>query len=353
MECFIVPPYMLERIAGLQDPRFKRAAECARSSRELDDPFRNVRSGEPRLRAAELASRLPITPPALAGPHRTIFDAADTETLPGKRVRGEGEPTGSDQAVTEAYNGLGSTHKLYRTAYLRASIDNHNLPLNATVHYGKDYDNAFWNGDQMVFGDGDGIIFQGFTSSLSVIGHELTHGVTQYTADLDYEGQSGALNESISDVFGALVEQYAGHQDAVHASWLIGAGLFTAEVQGTALRSMKAPGTAYDDDALGKDPQPATMSGYVQTTDDNGGVHLNSGIPNHAFYLTAAALGGNAWERAGQIWYDTVVGGKLPANCDFIRFATETTDAAATRYGTDSVERTAAAAAWQRVGVTR
>ncbi|MEO7124490.1 MAG: M4 family metallopeptidase, partial [Lacisediminihabitans sp.] len=284
--------------------------------------------------------------------HRTIFDAAGTETLPGTRVRSEGEAAGSDAAVTEAYQGLGSTHELYRVAYQRASIDNHNLPLNATVHYGKDYDNAFWNGDQMVFGDGDGTIFQSFTSSLSVIGHELTHGVTQYTAALDYEGQSGALNESISDVFGALVDQYANHQNAAQASWLIGAGLFTAEVQGKALRSLKAPGTAYDDDVLGKDPQPATMSGYVKTTDDNGGVHLNSGIPNHAFYLVAAALGGYAWERAGQLWYDTLASGTLPTDCDFVRFATETTDAASARYGANSEERSAVAAAWQQVGVS-
>jgi Zn-dependent metalloprotease len=288
----------------------------------------------------------------LEGPHRTIFDAQGSEVLPGRKVRGEGDPAGADASVTEAYDGLGSTHELYRVAYRRASIDDHNLPLNATVHYGRDYDNAFWNGEQMVFGDGDGTIFETFTSSLSVIGHELTHGVTQYTAGLDYEGQSGALNESISDAFGALVEQFAGHQDAAQASWLIGAGLFTEQVQGKALRSMKAPGTAYDDDVLGKDPQPATLSGYVTTEDDNGGVHLNSGIPNHAFYLVASALGGHAWDRAGQIWYDTLVGGTLPADCDFTRFAVETTDAAAARYGSGSAEHSAVVAAWQKVEVT-
>ena len=350
MECFIVPPYLLERIAALEDPRFRRAAISARASRARDDPFRGLRAG---ARSAGVRERMRATGGSpLEGPHRTIFDAGGTEVLPGRKVRGEGDPAGADASVTEAYDGLGSTHELYRLAYRRASIDDHNLPLNATVHYGRDYDNAFWNGEQMVFGDGDGTVFESFTSSLSVIGHELTHGVTQYTAGLDYEGQSGALNESISDAFGALVEQFAGHQDAAQASWLIGAGLFTDQVQGKALRSMKAPGTAYDDDVLGKDPQPATMSGYVTTKDDNGGVHLNSGIPNHAFYLVASALGGHAWDRAGQIWYDTLVGGSLPADCDFARFAAETTDAAASRYGSGSAEHSAVVTAWQKVEVT-
>ncbi|CAM5676724.1 hypothetical protein SFUMM280S_07534 [Streptomyces fumanus] len=155
----------------------------------------------------------------------------------------------------------------------------------------------------MVFGDGDGEIFLDFTIPVDVIGHELVHGVTQYTANLTYFGQPGALNESVSDVFGSLIKQYTLGQSADQADWLIGAGLLAPRVTGVALRSLKAPGTAYDDDVLGKDPQPATMDDYVRTGRDNGGVHINSGIPNHAFYLAATALGGNAWERAGQIWY--------------------------------------------------
>ena len=114
---------------------------------------------------------------------------------------------------------------------------------------------------------------------------------------------------SIADVFGALTEQYGEGQTADQATWLIGEGLFTEAVEGRALRSMSAPGTAYDDDVLGKDPQPGHLDDYVETTDDNGGVHLNSGIPNRALFLVADALGGRAWERAGQVWYDTLVSG--------------------------------------------
>jgi Zn-dependent metalloprotease len=286
-----------------------------------------------------------------AGLQRTIGDGAGAETTPGKIVRREGEDPVADQAVDEAYDGLGATYALYSEVYGRDSIDGAGLPLNATVHYGTDYDNAFWDGTQMVFGDGDGEVFGRFTASISVIGHELTHGVTQYTAGLVYQGQSGALNESISDVFGALVEQYQAKQDVTAATWLIGKGLFTDQVQGTALRSMIAPGTAYDDDVLGKDPQPDNMSGYVTTSSDNGGVHLNSGIPNRAFAVAAVELGGYAWAELGQIWYDTLTGGKLSKTVRFAGFATATTKAARARYGVRSKQELAVRKGWETVGL--
>ena len=281
---------------------------------------------------------------------RTISDTHSTEELPGDRVRGEGEDATGDPAADEAYDALGATYALYSEVFARNSVDGKGLPLDATVHYGRQYDNAFWNGERMVFGDGDGEIFTRFTISASVIGHELTHGVTQYSANLTYQGQSGALNESVSDVFGALVEQYAARQSADEASWLIGAGLFTERVQGTALRSMKAPGTAYDDDELGVDPQPATMAGYVTTSDDNGGVHLNSGIPNHAFYLAATQIGGQAWEGAGRVWYDALTT-RVGASDDFAAFARATTASAGDRFGPQSSQADAVAAAWVAVGV--
>ena len=205
----------------------------------------------------------------------------------------------------------------------------------------------------MVFGDGDGRYFRRFTVSLDVIGHELTHGVTELTAGLTYRGQSGALNECISDVFGSLVRQRALGQSAQEADWLIGADLFTDAVQGVALRSLKAPGTAYDDPALGKDPQPAHMDHYVQTSDDNGGVHINSGIPNHAFYLAASAIGGNAWAGAGRIWYAALTGPGISADCDFATFAGLTLAAALAEFGDASPEVTAVESAWREVGVLR
>ena len=225
------------------------------------------------------------------------------------------------------------------------------MPLLATVHYGRNYDNAFWDGTQMVFGDGDGVIFEPFTKSLDVIGHELAHGVTEHTAGLLYQGQSGALNESISDVFGVLVKQKALGQSAAQADWLVGAELLNPSVKGRALRDMRNPGTAYDDPRLGKDPQPADMAHYVDTQDDNGGVHINSGIPNRAFVLAADAIGGNAWDAPGAIWYAVLSGDGIKADCDFATFAGLTVAAAATAHGDGSAEQEAVRSAWEQVGV--
>jgi Zn-dependent metalloprotease len=231
------------------------------------------------------------------------------------------------------------------------------LKLISTVHYQKGYDNAFWNGQQMAYGDGDEDLpveerlFNRFTISLDIIGHELTHGVTQYEANLTYFGQPGALNESMSDVFGSLVKQYQRGQTADQADWIIGEGLFTSNVNGVGIRSMKAPGTAYDDPVLGKDPQPAHMDDYVNTIEDNGGVHINSGIPNHAFYVVARELGGSAWEKAGRIWYKTLTE-KLTSQSTFQQAADATFAAAGELYGEGSVEQNAVSTGWAAVGIT-
>jgi Zn-dependent metalloprotease len=155
----------------------------------------------------------------------------------------------------------------------------------------------------------------------------------------------------VSDVFGSLVKQYKLNQAANQADWLIGAGLLAPGINGVALRSMNAPGTAYNDKMLGKDPQPADMQHFVQTSQDNGGVHTNSGIPNRAFYLAATAIGGNAWERAGQIWYDTICDKQLSQSASFAMFAASTAAHAAMRYGSASTERKALIDAWGQVGV--
>lgn len=346
----ILPPYILSRIAEHGPPEMRAAAMRGLL---IDPTIRMVRATTAgpvlgvlaRLRAA--AGVVPAPTPL-----RTIRDAKGEPQAPGATiVRREADAPTGDPAADEAYDGLGATFALFWEAYGRNSIDDAGLPLDATVHYDRDYDNAFWDGTQMVFGDGDGQLFNRFTIALDVIGHELTHGVTEKEAGLAYYGQSGALNESISDVFGSLVKQHLLGQTAAEADWLIGAGLLTEAVKGEALRSMKAPGTAYDDPVLGKDPQPADMAGFVRTNQDNGGVHINSGIPNRAFYLAASAIGGHAWERAGQIWYDALLDPATRANTDFADFAQITRDVAARRYGADGAEAKAVADAWATVGV--
>ncbi|GHA87403.1 metalloprotease [Streptomyces chryseus] len=341
--CTIVPPHVLDKLAQADDPDL---AGPARRTLEADAAQRTHR----RLTTVLGAPAAAVPEGAAAGkPHRTLYDAQHGQRLPGVKVRGEGDEPGRDATVNRAYAGLGATFELLLKGFERDSIDGNGLPLVASVHYGENYGNAFWDGRQMVLGDGDEI-FRDFTIPVDVIAHELAHGLTQYTANFTYFGQPGALNESVSDVFGSLVKQYVNDETADRADWLIGAGLLTERVTGVALRSMKAPGTAYDDDVLGKDPQPAKMEDYVRTGRDNGGVHINSGIPNHAFYLLATDLGGRAWERAGQIWYDTLTGGSLEVDASFTDFARATVAAARARFG-EGEEHEALLKAWSLVGV--
>lgn len=340
MRCHIVPPHMLERIARHADDPALR--DRARRTLALTSAY----FADRRLTAAGTPA-----PSEDFVPDRTIRDAGNREELPGRTVRAEGAPACGDETADRAYDWLGATFDFFEAAYRRNSIDGAGLRMVSTVHYGDRYDNAFWNGEQMVYGDGDGVLFTAFTGPLDVTGHELTHGVTQHTANLEYYGQAGALNESMSDVFGSLIKQWHLGQTADLADWLIGQGLLASGVDGVALRSMKEPGTAYDDPRLGKDPQPAHMDHYVETYRDNGGVHINSGIPNHAFYLAATGIGGNAWEKAGRVWYDTLTGGSLATDIDFAGFAAATVQTAARLYGTDSVETKAVNRAWTGVGV--
>jgi Zn-dependent metalloprotease len=341
----IVPPIILEEIArnGSEQQRQRVLSTLAR-----DHSLRMVRQAN-----ASRPRRVDPLAAVQAGlPRRTIRDAQNTENLSAPIVRNEGDGPTGDAAVDEAYDGLGGTYQLFWDIYDRDSIDDEGLPLDGVVHYGVDYDNAFWDGQRMVFGDGDGELFNRFTIAIDVIGHELTHGVTEDEAGLVYLGQPGALNESISDVFGSLVKQHGLQQKADDADWLIGAGLLGPDVQGVALRSMKAPGTAYDDDVLGKDPQPAHMDNYVTTTADNGGVHINSGIPNHAFYTAATALGDYAWERAGRIWYETLRDPRLRPTARFRTFARTTMRTARRLYGDTSEEVRAVKAGWDKVGIS-
>ncbi|HXM59834.1 MAG TPA: M4 family metallopeptidase [Terriglobales bacterium] len=333
--CSILPPHILRKLADKPELRDRVLRNLA-----ISEQWRGIR----QTAAPALLAQLP------GSKHRTIFDAKSTTNLPGTQVLDEGGPASADPAVNEAYQYTGDTYDFYKQVFNRNSVDDHGLTLTSSVHYSDQYDNALWNGEQMIYGDGDGQYFQRFTICLDVIGHELTHGVTQNEAQLVYSGQSGALNESISDVFGSLVKQWVNNQTVDQADWLIGAGLFTSAVQGKAIRSMSAPGTAYNDPNIGTDPQPATIDRYVNTTDDYGGVHINSGIPNHAFYLAAKAIGGYAWQKAGLIWYRTL-NGSLSPSATFQDMSNATTIVAGSLFGQNSNEQQAVTQAWATVGV--
>jgi Zn-dependent metalloprotease len=338
----ILPPDLLLRVA--RESTDEQRLTILQTI-ELDRTF--------RLRRAELAARQTSRPVAgLAtgtggAPIRSIYDQGkSTELVPGTLVRKEGQGPVEDVSVNQAYDGFGLTYKLFWEVFHRDSIDDLGMPIIGLVHFGNAYDNAFWDGaGRMFFGDGDGKLLTDTTKGVDVIGHELTHGVTQYGPNLTYSGQSGALNESMSDVFGSLVRQYHLNQSAAKADWLVGSDIVGPELA-PALRSMKAPGTANQYDS-----QPADMDHFLKTTKDNGGVHTNSGIPNHAFYTMATTLGGKAWKAPGTIWYDALLDPAVKPQTTFPVFAGVTLQHARSRFGDTSKEAHAVQAGWEEVKV--
>ncbi|RAK89282.1 thermolysin metallopeptidase [Aspergillus costaricaensis CBS 115574] len=307
--------------------------------------------------------RLSSSPNISLTPHaqaRDIYDCRNKRGLPGLLIRTESSsgPTTQDDTVNHVYNSFGIFLHFLSSVLGRRSTDNDGLRLIGCLHYDKNLNNAFWNGQEIIFGDGDGVYFTGFPKSLDVVVHELMHGVTDHTAGLLYEGQSGALSESISDVFACVVEQWWRRQGVEEADWVVGRGVCVwpkgkkgagAGVGEMGLRSLKAPGTAYDDAVLGRDGQPSHMRGFVCTEKDNGGVHWNSGIPSHAFYLCAVGFGGRSWERAAVVWYQALTDPRVEPNCSFERFACVTVDIAEAMFGEEAggLVRNA----WVEVGV--
>jgi Zn-dependent metalloprotease len=339
--CCALPRRVIEHVAAHSGG--DHAARLAQHSDTAD-----------RLRGERHASTVNLQASASNGKReRFVFDAGSKEALPGSLVRAEGAAAVRDAAVNEAYENVGITLDFYSKVFGRDSLDGAGMDVNASVHWGEQFPNAMWTGKQMLFGDGDGVHIRGFTHCLDIVAHELTHAVTQHAVKgglgvvkragkLDLAGEAGALNESISDVFASLVKQWHRRQDVKQADWLVGEGVLASEL-GRAVRSLKVPGDRRQ--TYAGDDQAPDMSGFVA----NGDVHANSGIPNHAFYLVAAALGGHAWEHAGRIWYDTVP--RLTAKATFVEAAKVTADSAARLFGNASREQHAVHAAWQKVGV--
>ncbi|MGD0781443.1 MAG: M4 family metallopeptidase [Candidatus Aminicenantales bacterium] len=337
-----LPPYILDALARAGDEAARRAAlETVISSAAM-------RARRDTLAALPIMAAIPSVRQAK---ERLVYDMKQgTHPLPGRIILREGEKQAvKDAAAKEAYKNLGLTYDFYRTVFSRNSLDDEGQALIASVHYGKGYNNAFWNGEQMVFGDGDGRIFTRFTRSLDVVGHELSHGVVTHTCNLEYFGQSGALNEHFADVFGVLTEQWSLGQAADKAAWLVGAEIIGPKAAIKAIRTFKA-GKAFENDPLfGTDPQPKHMRDFYEGADDDGGVHINSGIPNHAFYRVAAALGGKAWETAGPVWYKAL--SALGRKSGFMDAARTTGEIAASLYGPKSREAAAVKAGWKGVGL--
>ena len=337
----IIPPYIIEHLAQSENPEVRAEAIAQLSD---DAAVRTLRHAEDTV-----PSLIPMASPNRQK-LRLVYDAHNTKQLPGTLVRAEGQDDVSDNAVNEAYHFSGDAYDFYDQVFQRNSLDDEGMTLISSVHVSP-RNSAFWNRRQMAYGDGDGRRFRRLTRSLDVVGHELTHGVQQFTSDLHYYGQSGALNEHFSDVFGVLIRQWKNEETVENTNWLIGAEIvIPAEPPAIrrAIRDMENPGTAYNDpDMMGIDPQPDNMSEIYEGAADRGGVHINSGIPNRAFVLAAQALGGNAWDVAGHIWYKTML--KLSRHSQFINCAEMTVQVAAD-YGTQAEK--AVRASWEAVGIS-
>ncbi|KAG0219548.1 Translation initiation factor 3 subunit b [Mortierella sp. NVP41] len=263
---------------------------------------------------------------------RVIFDSQQREDLPGKKPllddrKGSGPTPTTDSRAKDVYEHFKTVYDFYEEMGKGTPPDtssynpfDKNKMFWGSVHFDDDngvtpgYDNAFWEGTQWAFGDGDNELLGPFTS-LDIVAHEMTHAVVQYTANLPYWYQSGALNESIADVFASMVKQYGPKKEAKDADWLIGKDLWLRP-GGRALRDMAYPGTAYNIPGVGSDPQPTSMSdpraiAAIKSSKDNRGVHILSSIPNRAFFLAATSIGGFSWDRTGKIWYEALKDPKL------------------------------------------
>ncbi len=286
-----------------------------------------------------------------------FYDCGNTWNLPDsptkideeKHSRGKGHSHDHSHSISIREQLIHATYDFFHNVFKRESFNNYNGVVNFYINYGKNYNNAFWDGENMVFGNGNPHYFRPFGDFIDIVAHEFGHAVTQYESDLVYYSQSGALNEHASDVFGTIIKQYYNKQTVDQADWLIGGGLWNTETMGAeyrALRDMKNPGTAYPGD-----DQPAHINEYYTGEEDHQGVHINSGIPNKAFYNAVMNLGDKySWQKAGIIWYRSLGDQRFTqANSNFVDFANTTVRWAWRHYG-DSA-RIAVRTAWMDVGI--
>jgi Zn-dependent metalloprotease len=340
-QCFIIPPDVLDRLSKNKKlPQLARKA--FKDAFDFEIHWRKLRSLQSKTTAVALQS-LSTAAPLKATTAITVYDCAGGTALPGSPAM---RPTSSSDATTKrAFDETTAVADFYRRVFGRNSLDKHGMTLQSSVHYGVNYNNAFWNGVQMTYGDGDGSIFTDFTLSNDVIGHELAHGVTQHSARLNYTNEAGGLNESISDVFGSMFRQWRAGQTAAKADWLIGRDIMgpAATAQGfTCLRDLAKPAAKH---CLA--PQPKHFSELTTGMDP----HYSSGVPNLAFYKAAKKIGGKSWETVGQIWYRALTGYASSPNLKMKTFANRTRKLAKSMFPDKAAVYAAVDKAWIDVGL--
>lgn len=339
--CFFVPKDVLDRLANDK----KLSAELrqgAADSARVSDEVRKLRAQAGSFTNLTRALGGHLTELA-ATPKVTVYDCRHTQTLPGTPV--PSPKKSKDKTAQRAFNETTGVAAFYKQVFKRNSIDNAGMTMMSSIHFGNNFNNAMWNGSQMLYGDGDGKLFIDFTNGSDVIGHELTHGVTQHSLQLDYKGDAGGLNESLSDCFGSMFRQWQARQDAAAADWLIGADIMGTVAQSkgyTCLRDMANPAAKH---CLA--PQPTKYSQVTPGMDP----HYSSGPPNLAFCVACKTLGGKSWERIGQVWYGALTtSGPHPA-MTMPQFAARTRQVAAQLYVAQPTVLAAVDKGWKLVGL--
>jgi len=339
--CTIIPAAVLARLAedaSLSDGERKGLADTI----ALDAKLRRVRVANAEInRIAGKVNGLAGLVQLAAAPGIEVYDCQTTMSLPGTRLTNPSQS--ADATAVRAFNETTQVAAFFSQAFGRSSIDNQGMTLLSSIHYGSGYNNAFWNGAQMTYGDGNGSLFVDFTLSTDVIAHELTHGVTERTSAFVYTNEAGGLNESMSDVFGSMFRQWRKNQTVAQADWLIGKEILgpAALAAGyTCLRSMKDPGGAHC-----LSTQPSHYRDYRPGMDP----HDSSGIANYAFYLAATAVGGQSWVKVGKIWYAALTNYGRTPNATFAKFADRCRQSASSLFPGDSAVYNAVDTAWTTV----
>lgn len=250
----------------------------------------------------------------------------------------------NQKALVDAHAYAEVTYDYYKNIFNRNSYDNKGAQILSTVHYGSKYNNAGWTGSRMIYGDGDGKTFIAFSGGIDVIGHELTHAVTDTESNLIYKNESGAISEAYSDIFGTLVEFYSG----VNPDWMMGEDIYTPDIQGDSLRSLEDPA---------KTDNPDHLSKKYNGTSDYGGVHTNCGIINKVGYLISEGgthyditVAGIGRDKLGKIMYDTLIN-FVVSNETFAQLRTHMLQTTKTLYGETSQEYTTVNDAFKAVGI--
>lgn len=339
--CKFIPDEVLTRLAN--DPNVKNFdRDALQRTLAVDREMRLVREANSSLTASSSMIAESLAPLAKK-PAIKLFNCQHGSILPGVAV--PNPQASGDATIKRTHKNTADVAKFFKQVFGRNSLDGQGMDLISSVHFGNKYNNAFWNGQQMTYGDGDNNIFVDFTRGNDVIGHELTHGLTQFTSQFVYANEPGGLNESMSDVFGSMFRQWQAKQTVKVADWLIGADIMgpAAKAQGfTCLRDMAKPNSPK---ALA--PQPSHFSAYHPGMDP----HTSSGIPNNAFYRAAMAVGGKSWEKVGKVWFQALTGYGSTPQLTMKQFADRTRTVAGQMFPAGGTVKKAVDTAWKAVGL--